>query len=481
MLFLASPLLTTLGAFEREVFRLLEHDKFLLTPDSLPSSSWEWDDDTEEFLARYVEYLPHHPDTPFYKHFPSMINHVLDKIIDLDGDADPVLHSRPKYLRTLCRWASKDFAQYSKPKGLLLEHIFVAAVYLHKNTICMNHISFRFCVSDVWGRPMIAAIRTENVTLIHLLLQWGVRPDAVSGWWPSWDITAAVRAERAEEIFTIFALPQWNIQWYHSAIVDALDVAIVLEKNEVAHILLDIDRRRQVNGWTTPILKNMFAESCKRGMNELSARFLELLDNMSQVWPWDTADSLVPVLNACAQGDEEALKKLMKNGAEIHGEIYDHPLMMAAAQKGHVGILRLLLDAGEILNTVQAVKILRNTAHRAQAAGAIRFLLEQKSIVLDTLSRAYPVADTHPAHLVTAAIQSGNIEYVEALAEFGILLNDEKLFRDGDCPLPIVTAVVFRQSRMINRLKELGAEEVRDKLPVIQHCGCHVYLDSLPT
>ena len=87
-------------------------------------------------------------------------------------------------------------------------------------------------------------------------------------------------------------------------------------------------------------------------------------------------------------------------------------------------------------------------------------LLDHGIIKFDEFHRDPKVFEYSLPIIIGYACQQGNIALVQALVQHGVALNEVALYTPQAVPPPITIAMAFRQDRMVQVLRELGATEV---------------------
>lgn len=454
---------TIAAIFEREIFTsMAEYEDFAEADlvDPIRFREDDWDDFTIEVFGRFIVRRPYLLETSFSRSFPAVVNKVVDEILELEGKDVEDRSLRIRYLKTLCRCAYDSSVDSTLSYEAYEDnHVLIAAIYLGKIEI-FDHILARRkrpltnFHSKFWGRLLHAATRTGNLQLIFRVLPQGVRPDNVT-------LEAAICSDNAEELVPILLEAR---RQEHYPLRRQFVLAMELQKQDVAHILLDFymgDTRYFIisSPFFSNLIVELLVESFKASMDEVVFRLLRLWDG-AHAWWEDKRHHSKLAFEACNYGHGHILQMLIERGARINGQMYEHPVFMAAVKGADVRCIKALLDAGEMLNDVQAVKALREAAPRPRSSEVVWFLLHRGAIKISQLDKGFTVTGTHTAHLITAAVQYGNIEFVKALVHYGVPVNNEDFYAQQDCPSPRVTAIAFRQTKMIEALKALGAKEV---------------------
>ena len=166
-----------------------------------------------------------------------------------------------------------------------------------------------------------------------------------------------------------------------------------------------------------------------------------------------------PVELAARGGHKDFVSYLLANGAKQGGgtPLRDDAITAAAA-KGHLGTLKILLEHGADIDSRLGH---RGTAPLHEAArynrlGTVRFLLE-KGAALDVMQDDMVIFIGYAA--LECAITKGHKEIVQALAEGGVDVKSVPPDRTDDHPPPIILAKMWAHDDIVMLLLELGAED----------------------
>ncbi|KAF1849469.1 uncharacterized protein K460DRAFT_404690 [Cucurbitaria berberidis CBS 394.84] len=463
--------------FEIETFSILEKSLFLIRA---PKSRWRakdstWEDYHSIALARYVIRKPYEANVFPLDHFPALINAVVDKVLELEGIDQNNELVRKRYILTLCRATGRSaiFGQCRTdpyPESLLRDHVLVASIYLSKSVVVEEvlhlldsndrTLHMRSAESEFWGRPLLAAVRTENVPLVCRLLDLGVHHHLEDSDHADLYFKAAVHTKRAKEILSLFRWHQHGPLRREDALHDTIRYSIEVGNLDVANMMLDFHQAIPHCSMGSA-LQAALRIACGQGLDHVVTRLLDLGLNVNgDGYIWNREED--PAYLACAAGHASTLDILIKNGADSHWSMEEHVLMAVAVKAGHTGVLRILVDAGESLHPLQAFSILDQAAPRPQSSECIWYLLQRGTINLKDLIQGARTRGFHFAHIMTSAAIYGNAEFIEAMFRFGIPIDDNEVlfYTNQDCALPIVAATAYRQTTTVETLKQLGAQEV---------------------
>ena len=492
------------AVFEREVLPLLEKRHFLTEPRRWVPRKADWNDHHTVSLARYVSYKPYEEGVSRWTHFPAFINAVVDHIMHLEGlrqELQDKEQTRERYIRILCRGADKaaifrKLETTSDPDSIFVGNVLVAAIRVGASTAIEQMLGLfevdwslhrRFTESDIWGHPLVAAIQTESVSVVGRVL--GIYKSngklQESGLIRSC-LEAAVRTEQASNVFTILCQGRNSFLLSPHDCDTAIRAALLVGKVDLANMILDFhsadrsDQPSQPSWKARDLLRDSMREACSQGFDGILVRLLDLGMDANHSLHWRLSQNERPVNLACAAGHASTLEILISRGANVDecaGERHD--LIEAAVKGGHTGVLRVFIDGGQRLYPSQAHRILDQAAPHPKSAECIWYLLHKGIINVQDLykgarSRAVPVANI----MVSAAIH-GNVSFIEALARFGVPIDDRNapFYEEQDCATPLVAAAAFRQTAMVEALRELGAQEVDWKKSIIAR---HFYSGVLP-
>jgi hypothetical protein len=470
------------GVFEREVFALLQRDHFLTkapTPDIRKDQKWE--NYHSVALARYVLRKPYEANTAPHEHFPALINALVDKVMELEAIDQNTEHVRQRYILTLCCTARKPviFGHYKKAPqsdSSLLDHVLVAGIYLGRRVVVEKQLHLldmnatrdsRPATSEFWGQPLLAAIRVENVSLVCRLLDMGIEHNLKDSEYGKSCLRAVVRTKRAKEILSLFRWHQNGFLRHESEFRAAICCyATEVGSLDVTNMVLDFFQANCAGLIPPPYpfgsdMEEALRNACVRGFDDVVIRLLDLGQNVNPDRSIYGQERDLAYL-ACAAGQASTLDILIKRGARIGWSVEENELITVAVKAGHTKILRTLLDAGEVLRPLQAYRLLDYVAPRPESTECIWYLLHRGGINIKDLIKVTRARRLPFAHIVVSAAIYGNICFIEALARFGVPIddNDALFYTEQDCVPPIVAATAFRQTAMLEALKELGAEEV---------------------
>ena len=459
------------GIFERELLAYLARQRWPNNTEFLSITGYGQYDDVSYFLANYVGVRPHEMGIPPSTSFSILINSVVDSIMGDECHCINYERTRNRALRTLCYWAFKNrdavyFNSDLVPMPLVDHHCFVAAIYPKKFSF-IHHILDKKEIpvlnmnSELWGCPLHAAIEAESPSLVRLLLLSGATPEPQLRKVRHSCLECAIRSKASSDMVPIFFEQLLGVSHTESNLQSSVLLAIKLGKEEIANILLSIYHKRMVT-FHYPVryhdgsLYKALGEACEQGM---MGTVIHLLDIREKQNPLANNDCIELAFIACKHGQERILEILLQRCVVSLGHTFEHRSMAIAAIRGHVGVIRVLADAGEILNPIQAVKILCELAPRPLSSEAVRYLLQHGLINIKYLNSGFRCTATHLAHVMMVAAQHGNVDFIIALARFGAPIDDEEFYKAQDCPLPIIAAMAFSQTATVEALLQLGCKE----------------------
>ena len=428
-----------------------------------------------DFLARYLLERPHTVNVPTNGNLSSLLNYVVDELVKYD-EGKQTEHLRREYMKTLChiirrRWTANKisydiFPDPTRPVSRVKHrnHVCLAAIYVKKFAVVEymldeGQIDLAEVQSEIFDTTLHAAVQMGDCDLVRMLLRRGADVNMVSpNRWTA-PLETAVKC-RDEGVVRLLLEPQCGLitsgRAFEMAIVSACDT----NQPRVAHLLLDrltdkLSERRY-------LLCEGVRAACRRG---LVGTVQLLLDHGGDVEDWlsfdRTHDMANPIEQAAWTGQVDVMRLLLARGANPYGSNPRHfTSMRAAAWGGHVGAARLLLDAGAELKPRHWMRILQVTAPRVGSAELSRLLLDRGNFDKRMLDDDPQKAEDFEVHLVASACQQGNVGFIQALAQHGVSVSDEALYKRQDLPPPIVMAMVFRQNQLVPVLQELGARVV---------------------
>ncbi|KAK7993124.1 hypothetical protein PG991_016303 [Apiospora marii] len=235
-----------------------------------------------------------------------------------------------------------------------------------------------------------------------------------------------------------------------------------LDMREITNTLLD-----HAEYLTISFISKVFSNACCNGDNDLVRRLFklhrhidvnEILDTV--YWHPELFDltPLTPVEIAAIRGHESTLRLLLKNGADPYaGRAKDDCVMKAAATGGHVGIARIILDAGVTPSPEQWRRVVgRYTRGRecgSQSCGFIRFLLDENHLNISMYLRHYP---QELFEMVRDLSCAGDVAAVKLFAAHGMPMYGN--FYSGTRRwTPMDFAATHGLHPLIEALEELGA------------------------
>ncbi|KAJ4291648.1 hypothetical protein N0V90_009543 [Kalmusia sp. IMI 367209] len=445
--------------FEWEVFLILEKHSFLIRNESRPSSQFDLHPEYAIFVSRYVFLRPYPEGAHWNDHFPALINGVVDEIIQLKPRISNTDRVRARYIDILCRKASLHLLVSKRIKDIsrrnFKEHLIVAATYIRELSVLVELLcldtNLSQTYSDYWGYPMKAAVATEDTNLVRSFMLHGATFDH-----PGW-LKDVVRVRNATQLLSIFitqqklqSVSQTSIRDFANAVIYAVE----LYKEDVAISLLNTQRDTFGHGSWAYYFRNVLLEACKRGMKELLHLFIEAGAYINGN-RWTGVNLRKLITTTCEAGKVGVLQILFEKTKSLKDAIPPSEFILPSAKAGHIEILRFLLDAGGKLDAISAMKLLAHVAPWPPNSDAIWYILNRKAIDLQELLKVEEHVGFGVAHCMMVAAQRGNFELLEALARYGVPLDDHEFYAKAGCPLPIVIAETFGQKRTVGALKEL--------------------------
>lgn len=463
--------LTWSGLFDRETIRAYATTKLLY----LDHSDLVWGPKmSPDFVARYLLDRPHTENTPTNSNSSTLINHVVDELLEYGDRAETEL-LRYEYMKTLCHSISRQngsirivsaiFPQTPHPVSSVEHryHIFMAAIYLGKDSVVQHMLEDEQLdlevKSEFFGTSLHAAVEMRKHDLVRTLLQRGANVNMEISFPQVLPLDVAIK-NQDEESVRLLLEPQYGHLTSGKAFERAIERSFDTNQPRLAHLLFEhmSDKLSECRY----LLSEGLRTACRRGLVEIVQL---LLDHGGDVNEYLTCDRtcIRPSLleQAIWTGQEEVMHLLLARGADPYGWEPKHCTSMhAAAYGGHVGAARILLDAGVKVESDQWMGILEIAADREGPAELVRLLLDRFNFDYHMLDDEPQQAESYVAHLIALACQRGNIGFVQAMAQHGVNVNDEGLYtRHGFPPLTTV-AMAFRQDHIVRMLRELGAREV---------------------
>ena len=309
--------------------------------------------------------------------------------------------------------------------------------------------------SELWGRPLHAAIEAESPSLVRLLPLSGAAPEPRLRRVRHSCLECAIRSKASSDMVPIFFERLLGVSHTEPDLQSSILLAIKLGKEGIANILLSIYRKRMAT-FHYPVryhddsLYKALDEACERGMMDTVIHPLDIREKQNLSTNNDCTEL---AFIACKHGQERTLEILLQRCVVSLGHTFEHRSMAIAATSGHVGVIRVLADA------IQAVKILCELAPRPLSSEAVWYLLRCGLINIKDLGGGFRYTATHLAHIMMAAAQHGNVDFIMALARFGTPIDDEEFYKAQDCPLPIIAAMALSQTATVEALLRLGCKE----------------------
>ncbi|KAL5413637.1 hypothetical protein PMIN06_004255 [Paraphaeosphaeria minitans] len=464
---------------ETEVLLILEEARFLITNVTRPSSTFDLHPDYADFIARYVLIRPYSGATPWNAHFPALVDGVVDAIIQLRPQSAPL---RTQMVTTLCRKASLHLLA-SKTVGDISwrsfnEHLLVAATHLKQLSVLAELLdqnpNLTHIHSDFFGFPVQAAIAADDVNLVRRLLLHGASFEHAV-----W-LKDVVRARHAPRLLSVLTSQKNVIDVLRSSIryvTDAIADAVELGKEDVAIALLQTQEDASGHGSMSFYLRKAVFEACRKSMHELLVLIIEA-GAFVRTSAW-TGPSLRHLLVAACKADEPAvLRMLLEKTKGLKTGVPLEDVLVQAMRTGTTNALRVLLDHGVRLSAVRAFKLLASvapwpaviTSTPADATTALHhavFLLEHKAVNLEALLAVEEHTGFGAAHLMMVAAHRGNFTLLEALARFGVPLDDMEFYAKAGCAAPVVAAEAYGREETAAKLRTLVVEKKMEAKRVV--------------
>ncbi|KAJ4359852.1 uncharacterized protein N0V89_000408 [Didymosphaeria variabile] len=449
--------------FEWEVFLILEQDNFLIANDSRPSSSFDLHPEYAAFIARYVLLRPYQEDARWNDNFPALINEVVDTIIRLRPQTAAL---RTQMITTLCHRSSLHLL-VRKPIGDasrrdFKEHLLVAATHLKQLSVLAELLCLQTDLSqthsDYFGTPVQAAIATNDANLVRRFLLHGAKFE-----YPGW-LKDVVRAPNAPRLLAVFATHQECQSILRTSIRDvtnAIGDAAELGKEDVAMHLLDTQREAFGHGSLAYYLRNPFLSACERGMVQLVPRLIEAAA-YAKGHRWTGPPLRKLVTATCAAGQASTLGILLEKTKQLKNAVPVDDFLLPCVRTGTMDTLCVLLDAGATLSAVAAMQLLASIApwppmDEAKCGVLQRtcYLLQRKAVHRGELLTVEEHTGFGVAHCMMVAAQRGNFALLEALARFGVPVDDQEFYAKAGCAVPIVAAEAFGREETARKIKLL--------------------------
>ncbi|KAL1594377.1 hypothetical protein SLS60_010137 [Paraconiothyrium brasiliense] len=448
---------------EWEVFLILKQNNFLIDNESRPSSSFDLHPEYAAFIARYILLRPYQDGANWNDHFPAFINEVVDTILKLRPQAAAL---RTQMITTLCHRSSLHLL-VSKPIGDISrrefrEHLLVAATHLKQLSVLAELLCLQTDLSqthsDYFGTPVQAAITTNDANLVRRFLLHGAKFE-----YPGW-LKDVVRAPDASRLLTAFATQQEGQSVLRTSIRDVTDAigdAIELGKEDVAIHLLETQCEAFGHGCLAYYLRKPLFSACERGMEKLVPRLIVAAAYIKRD-RWTGLPLRKLVTATCTAGQPFTLGILLEKTKELKNAVPVDEFLQPCARKGTMDTLRVLLDAGAKLCAVSAMQLLASIAPwppmdeaKCDVLQRTCYLLQRKAVDRKELLTVEEQIGFGVAHCMMVAAQRGNFALLEALARFGVPLDDQEFYAKAGCAVPIVAAEAYGREDTARKIKLL--------------------------
>lgn len=235
------------------------------------------------------------------------------------------------------------------------------------------------------SNPWLAAVRAENTAIVDLLLQQG----SLDGESMTWNLHAMLQAaSRAGSVKIVEHLlaSEFNpglghkrehphFENFHNALatpsVEVFDILMRYKENTLKNSMKQYSEKSArfaemmaplIEAQSAPLTKAELApllyEAAANGWENMASRLLDMGAPTDGIAYGGGSDGRQPLLAACTSGSDGAVRILLQRHAKITGLE-----MEAAAKRGRIGTVRVLLEHGEDSNRgktppiVSAVKL----------------------------------------------------------------------------------------------------------------------------
>lgn len=435
---------------------------------SRPSHGFANHPEYPDFIARYISTRPYAPSNHWNTHFPVLLNAIVDELVRRRLFPH---QSRTTMLTTLCKVSPLDHIS-SKTIGPgfspypFEHHLFLAAAHTHHLALISPFLAqtpnLKSVDSEFLGPPLRAAIATHDIALITLFLARGA-PIEYPGW-----LLDVVRVADAPSLLTLLTTRQERQLVLHTSFRDvraAILLAVELGKEEVAILLLETQREMFTHGSLAYYLRGVLLGACERGMGELVLKVVEAGGYVrGEKWIGPSLKALLGA--ACKAGRASVLRVLLGRTDGLKDGMKAGDLLLQCAETGTLETLRVLLECGAKLSGVEAMKLLASVAPwpdtvDEDTSSVLRrtcYLLEYRAVNIQELLGVEKHTGFGVAHSMVVAAQRGNFALLEALARFGVPVDDVEFYAKAGCPVPLVAAEAYGREETADKIKLLAVE-----------------------
>jgi hypothetical protein len=282
---------------------------------------------------------------------------------------------------------------YWEPEGF--EHeLLTAAAYTNNISLARRLVNSHLAWKEgVLGNPYKAALRERNFNILNIFFE---DPQSVDAKLKDRLVKKAAwngDKEMVEFIYQATWSPSEPNRYYGTSGPHATDTKGILQTPSPEIFNIIMQERKTTNGDPFPleILNFLLRNAARRGWVDM-IRHIISLGGTPEAWPFKCAcesgqDEVVKLLlpyqnhplsaeleAAASRGNISTLKLLLEHGADVNTELAKNCLSVAAA-KGHLEIVRMLLDAGKSPNEGDIAPMIH--AVRAEHPGICQLLIEQ--------------------------------------------------------------------------------------------------------